>query len=188
MPNWTSNKVTITGPKEELDKIQAKLKGKDTVFDFNAIIPMPESLNVEAGSKTDEAILVYLTNKLSFKPNKRTKKSQKIYEILARFMPGDWPKELYRRAAESSPERIEELYELGKQYVYNYDNYGYTDWYGWRNANWGTKWNSAAPVVSRSEEVLEYEFDTAWDAPKPVIRAFRKQFPRVKISFRYRRG
>ena len=43
---------------------------------------------------------------------------------------------------------------------------GCIDWYDWNCKNWGTKWNSY-DVELMSPGVLQ--FDTAWDAPHPVI-------------------
>ena len=34
------------------------------------------------------------------------------------------------------------LFNLGKQYNENINNYGYGDWYDWSVANWDTKWNA----------------------------------------------
>lgn len=185
MPNWTENTVTIRGSKNDLDKIEKKLKSKKTVFDFNKIVPMPKSLDVTAGSMTDEAILVYLTDKLSFKPNKRTKESEKIYKLVTNCFSKDWPKDVYERVETRGKERIDELYDLGKQYVYNYDNYGCATWYEWCTKNWGTKWNACDVNVYRTEDELEYTFNTAWDAPRPVIEALADKYPDVHICHVY---
>ena len=47
----------------------------------------------------------------------------------------------------------------------NLKKYGYKDWYSWRIANWGTKWNSWDLV---SKENVFYFF-TAWDSPCQII-------------------
>lgn len=39
MPNWVTNKVVIKG--SDIGRIVRELGGKHTVFDFNAVIPMP---------------------------------------------------------------------------------------------------------------------------------------------------
>lgn len=59
MPNWTRNWITFSGPKEELDKIK-DLMGDD--FDFNKVIPMPETLDIESGSNTNPAIIAYIAS------------------------------------------------------------------------------------------------------------------------------
>lgn len=59
MPNHVRNKVKMTGIVNlplfttETDKYT---KEQFTFFDFNKLIPMPESLNIESGSSEDIAI------------------------------------------------------------------------------------------------------------------------------------
>tara|TARA_R110000803_G_scaffold88783_1_gene155752 strand:- start:2061 stop:2504 length:444 start_codon:yes stop_codon:yes gene_type:complete len=44
--------------------------------------------------------------------------------------------------------------------------------YMWSMKNWGTKWNSVRSEISDESEVcIEYTFDTAWDAPHPIVKA-----------------
>jgi hypothetical protein len=65
-------------------------------------------------------------------------------------------------------------------------------WYTWNNSNWNTKWGAADPSVRYTVESalisyneLTYEFNTAWDAPHPVIRALAEQYPTLEIRFYY---
>ena len=66
MPNHVKNIVKMEGITKlplfttEYDKYEKK---DVTCFDFNKVIQMPESLNVESGSMTDEAIIYYVTDK-----------------------------------------------------------------------------------------------------------------------------
>lgn len=51
------------------------------------------------------------------------------------------------------------------------------NWYSWSIKNWGTKWNSYdAMLTIDTKTMLEYEFNTAWNAPFPVIE---------KLSMKY---
>lgn len=50
MPNWCFNSLEISGPAEELEKLQKQVKGEKTELDFNKIIPYPEDW-----AKADEA-------------------------------------------------------------------------------------------------------------------------------------
>ena len=44
------------------------------------------------------------------------------------------------------------------------------DWYMWRVNSWGNKWNSScAEITYEDEETLEYQFDTVWSPPEPII-------------------
>lgn len=44
MPNHVTNKITLFGGQENIDKILDLIKGKDTCIDFNKIIPMPDTV------------------------------------------------------------------------------------------------------------------------------------------------
>ena len=44
-------------------------------------------------------------------------------------------------------------------------------WYEWCIHNWGTKWNACRVELSEFPEYMEYKFETAWDAPRPVFAA-----------------
>ena len=44
--------------------------------------------------------------------------------------------------------------------------YGYTSWYDWNIANWGTKWDACeVSVQSNSANSVSLSFDTAWSPP-----------------------
>ena len=65
--------------------------------------------------------------------------------------------------------------------------YGYADWYAWRLAKWGTKWDLASPALSDSKETnktlkVVYRFDTAWSPPTAVLKALSVCFPEVRIT------
>ena len=68
MPNYVSNMIKMKGitalPLFEKDK-----ETGEKYFDFNKLIPMPESLDIESGSHTDDSIVYFLTNRLSVKIN-----------------------------------------------------------------------------------------------------------------------
>jgi hypothetical protein len=42
------------------------------------------------------------------------------------------------------------------------------DWYEWRVANWGTKWNGYDGRIS--DDGSTFTFDTAWAPPLPIIK------------------
>jgi len=49
--------------------------------------------------------------------------------------------------------------------------HGHDNWYDWRIANWGTKWNAYGCELDDSEikqGMLDYRFDTAWNPPHGV--------------------
>ena len=51
--------------------------------------------------------------------------------------------------------------------------HGHDNWYDWRYANWGTKWNSYYGELDESQiqqGMLDYRFDTAWGPPNGICR------------------
>lgn len=131
MPNWTSNR--IEAPAEVLKKYISKDEDGKDCFDFNLVIPRPEIYNdpdLVAGGHEEIAIEWYKSDR-GLKPH-----SEDFTDVEDRY--GD----------------SEKLYEIEKKYVKAYDKYGYYDWYGWSNANWGTKWNACDSDCSHVEEGL----------------------------------
>lgn len=44
--------------------------------------------------------------------------------------------------------------------------YGYSSWYDWNIANWGTKWDLCEVTKTRvNENTIQLSFDTAWSPP-----------------------
>jgi len=60
-------------------------------------------------------------------------------------------------------------------------------WYGWRNENWGTKWDVVdSEMFDEAEDgFVSYSFDTAWSPPEPVYNALKEKYPEVRISWFY---
>jgi hypothetical protein len=47
MPNWITNVMSLHGPEIEIKKLIDFVQSEDQLFDFNKIVPMPKSLNIE---------------------------------------------------------------------------------------------------------------------------------------------
>ena len=58
MPNWCHNRVEIFGDEEELAKIKAHIETKESLFDFNKIVPMPSALKYTERSDDGDYELV----------------------------------------------------------------------------------------------------------------------------------
>lgn len=59
--------------------------------------------------------------------------------------------------------------------------YGENNWYDWNRKNWGTKWNSFNTNYGETRDGMIVFFDTAWNAPFPIYRAIKEQYPNLSI-------
>lgn len=160
MPNYVRNKVYFQGEPDEvkkmLEQIQVDGRGPGSI-DFNKIIPMPASLNIEAGSRTDEGLKMYRAY--------MTAREQK--KDIGRFL-------RYR-------EEHEDSWNLGKQAFENIRQFGCATWYDWCIQNWGTKWPAMQDGDKpESQEILI--FDTAWSFPDGVMERLSQMYPAITIT------
>ena len=122
MPNHITNLISFGDQPEQVaafHQMLRDLRQEDDVYgsiDFNKLIPMPESLSIESGSRTDRGLNAY-----------------------RRFMNGD-------KTAEAFKEEHPEEWALGKQAYENIQKYDSPTWYEWCNKHWGTKWNAYSCV------------------------------------------
>ena len=83
------------------------------------------------------------------------------------------PKELRETTADGS-ERIELI-----------KKYGHSDWYGWANSNWGTKWGCCDNEFKDNE----YWFNTAWCPLSTIVfEKFSKDIPNFKFIWEEEQG
>ena len=173
MPNHVENIITLKGDeqriREMLEAIQNDELGLGTV-DFYKIIPMPESLNVESGSRTDkgiEMVKTYLENM----PEEQSDKEGTYDEFF---------EDLRSHSAEISDEEEKKIWNIGVTAVENLHRCGAPTWYEWCTNNWGTKWNAYG-----YDEGTDYSasgnlhFQTAWSAPHPVIKKLAQMYPDI---------
>ena len=184
MPNHITNILKFEGDSEQVHAMLDQIKNEELGFgsiDFNKIIPMPESLNIEAGSRTDEALYVCMMALNPAAPDMGVPKlSSEEYQKLAgivgrskgeQFMTLDAQR--ISRASKYTP--LSDVIAMGQVVISNFLQYGCGDWYGWCNRNWGTKWN--AYDIHFDQESQSIHFLTAWDTPMPVIDKLSQMFP-----------
>ena len=59
------------------------------------------------------------------------------------------------------------------------------NWYQWRLANWGTKWDAAyADVLSQSDTEILVQFDTAWSPPIALYDYLTEQGWEIEAEYR----
>ena len=68
------------------------------------------------------------------------------------------------------------------------------DWYTWRNANWGTKWNIVPSKggsvdgysIDITKDYINLTFDTAWSPPDGIYDAIGDRYPDLDVNWFYR--
>ena len=149
------------------------------LIDFNKIMLMPETLNIENGSMTNMALDYYVINRIG----------QSGAAAVAAEL-GDYAHTVYKRLPETLARQhsgiddrvMPSLLKHGEQYFNNIQNYGVPTWYEWRIQNWGTKWN--AYDQSRDDENT-IEFLTAWSGAPKLMERLSEQFPDLSLSYIY---
>lgn len=81
----------------------------------------------------------------------------------------------------TSSERYERCVRLANIARYNKEKYGYYTWYEWDINNWGTKWNAYESYYADGCAF----FQTAYNAPKPIIKALSEKFPDTSFRLCY---
>lgn len=184
MPNYVKNIITVEGDKSNILKMLNNVKYDDNRFgllDFNKIIPMPKSLDIESGSLTDIGLKEYK-------------------EFLEQYIDGKMTENVLD-CIKNIPEQDELLYlelhrnidpdewNLGKTAFCNIQKYGYPTWYEWCIHNWGTKWNSCGAYGDKNGTfnpvTNSFCFRTAWSAPHPVIKRLSEIYPDIEFTHDY---
>ncbi len=186
MPNWTSNNLRAEG----IEKMP--LFDDKGNFDFNRIIPMPESIrDTECGSREQPSIFAYLINSMGLFSEEYVNVSREDLEKIGKYLktgllPEDglgrrkWD-DLFERAMNAFDGDFGRACKEGRKYVENIDKYGHADWYGWACANWGVKWNASETHVSEGC----ISFDTPWGPPDEAVKALSAQHPNVEFELEY---
>lgn len=159
MPNHVTNILTTND--EKLLEFISNPDDKDgnIHIDFNKIIPMPTTLDIESSSEGKTGIEL-----VKFK-DFGTPMSE-------------WAQEVINK---SGSERLTRMEQLGRQYLENIKNYGHQDWYSWSIQNWGTKWNA----YNQSRDGNSIRFDTAWSTPEPIFRKLAELFPNSEFEVKF---
>lgn len=168
MPNHVTNRLfVVSGDPEALRRFIVKREGESEALDFNALVLMPESLNIEDGSIGEDGHDALFGNWRRAAAHARL--SEAPCEIDSR-------EDLIAFLREHRPETL----ELGQAYQDNLKAYGAKTWYPWRNQHWGTKWN-AYDFEIVSPDCSELLFDTAWSVPEPIFHALAQALPKHTI-------
>ena len=205
MPNWVTNIFTAKGTKDDIRQLLEAVKNEDSAFSFQKILPMPEELDVPKTSDEHKAVVYFLSERLTKKPEElvnnkhvldRVKKENGFEMLLGQPIttPMEWLERNYAFLADEShysEAEMENFYQTGRTYISNEEKYGFTNWYDWCATNWGTKWDVEGATVSDVEETgdgmcqIGVQFNTAWAMPYGIFVRLSEMFPSVILSGRY---
>lgn len=178
MPNHITNKLKINGSKELVKEIKDYLKTEYDEgiigIDFNKIIPMPKSLDITSGSIEDRALSLFIIENPECERKVRHSKEIFIKDSKERIL--DYLKS-------NDEMTYSKLLELGQKYYENILEYGYSTWYDWCIANWGTKWNAYECDIEDTEDTIY--FCTAWRGVPVLIEMLSVRFPEVEFEYYY---
>jgi hypothetical protein len=157
----------------------------DSCFDCNTVIPMPAFLNITCGGHVKQyanflqingsIVNSFIAGKTSINELKTATLINNQPEMISLF-------ESYKKDALNS---IKYNFEEARKYLSNILKYGYTDWYPWCNANWGTKWGAYDGQTQMLNGAIHADFQSAWSAPDPVLLELAKLYPEVEIQHSY---
>ena len=177
MPNHIVNHISLQGDPEKirlmLEAIKSDELGVGSV-DFNKIIPMPKSLDIEESTRTDRGLKAY-RDFIDVYTLAGTMNMEKLRNI---------PVESEEIFLRQRTDIKRDEWELGKTAWHNIRQYGAPTWYDWAINNWGTKWNA----YGYGEDAIDYHdgdmlyFQTAWAAPHPVLEKLSKMFPDIELE------
>lgn len=137
MPNHVENIISLSGNEQEIQRMLKRIKsdmfGVGTV-DFEKIIPMPESLNIESGTRTDRGLRAYRDFIEVYTFGRSARDALKALE--------DIPQKSEEIFLRQRTDIRREEWALGKTAWNNIRQYGAPTWYDWCIEHWGTKWNA----------------------------------------------
>ena len=172
IPNHVKNKLRLSGEQSRINKLLDSVKGEDTVLDFNKIIPMPESLKIESGKRTEIGLKAYC----GFIGMYIFKKGENMPDLL------NIPEKSEQAYLGSLKDMDSEQWELGKTAFLNQIKYSAPTWYEWAIENWGTKWSAYDTEITEDNTI---EFNTAWSNAFPIISELAYKFPNITFEYRW---
>ena len=146
MPNWVSNVVKCSN-RQALSRLR----------DFNLIVPEHPAIALLPGLAAQHAAQLFQQGK-----------SWQAVAADAAFLAH------LAREQKDAPAKCRLTPErAARRYLLYCKEHGFVDWYDWRCAHWGSKWN----VYHYRHQGGEVWFETALMHPWPVLEALSRQFP-----------
>lgn len=155
MPNWCNCSLRVTGDSDALKAFKEFATEGDSCLSANKFIPYPQEYKDKDAEQ--DIILKQCEEKIA---NMNT--------------------------INMTPEMIEaKKLKLMMPYHHHRDGFN-SGGYEWCIANWGTKWGICNPYLADDTDwELFYDFDSAWNAPLPVILKMSEMFPTLTFEIHF---
>ena len=178
MPNHIINTIRLTGDRQKISELLESVK--DNRFgigslDFNKVIPMPESLQIETSSSMERGLKAYK----EFVDICTFDGANKDMDLLN--IPEDKENIFLRMRKDVKRED----WELGRQAFRNEIMYGAPSWYDWSIKNWeqsGTHMAMTALTVRTLLKIPHFHFTLLGVLPTPLSKNLRKDIPRFHLN------
>ena len=196
MPNWCENTLEIYGEEEDMQQFYDFFLGQDKIqenFSFDAITTMPKALE---GTRSPSQIipqnhydlLEKFKHEIDFANNPKLESTEKEKTMVSKVIID------YIENKEFS--ELESVNEILKQFFLDTNDgitketsdrliseYGFDNWYDWRNHNWGTKWDIRGDCGNDiiDDDHCTFIFQTAWSPPEPIVKKLQEMFPKLQI-------
>lgn len=164
MPNWVATVVEFSGEDKDIQAVLKEISSEDSKFDFNKLIPMPASLEIESSTKSSLAYTYYYVKKFNRLPGRKHSYYQDKSEVIERV-----EKDINMSS--------QEMLDMGKTLYENIEKYSTR--YDWCYNNWGTKWNACS--VNVCDNMLY--FSTAWSFAAPVMKKLAEICAKHNVGF-----
>lgn len=171
MPNHVTTICTVRGPGGDLERFHNAHIGPKGL-DFETVIPTPECIkDTPSDSMTELAMMAILSERAN------AGVSFAMYGVTRDIVSGPGYKhgeQVLRWLEERHPEAIANARRAFAALAET----GYANWYTWKVANWGTKWNAYDfESRERGDGVYVFKFETAWSFPEPIFRRLAATYP-----------
>ncbi len=168
MSNYCYNKLIIRGEHMEIQRFLKAVEGKDTLFDFNKLVPVPQELEdvLFVGTLGTDITHVMLEEKGYTVPSE-------VSKHLDEKIPFEKKEKTFRENAQLAAKCVEK--------------YGYPCWGAWREAHWGTKVSASDTKIKWARKNYCYLFfTTTLNPPNLVIKEAISQFPNLDFKLKYK--
>lgn len=217
MPNWCSNSLHLKGEPQRIAEAAEQLLVKTENgynFSFNHIVPMPAELNLDESWKVSMQqtwLRIAKRPKMLMTEMERDFRGVRdmnvciplfVSNLIETVFPDlkqyfsekyDWDSltvgEVFDHFEQFPDIAVRFGYEqpLAQRISENISKYGHPNWYDWRLANWGCKWDvdPECTFVTVEDSNIWISCETAWGPPMAIFEEMVKRYPDLTFDAKY---